>query len=181
MTCSQTDYLSSVRTDDLFLDRKHILCMNRWTPLQTDELFPNIISILLTNYYDFSWAINIYVWYWFVETEIIFSSEDRTTLLEERRLINILMWASLASQLERRYYPQSPPTPPQGPLAPTWSVPYLVLILNVHFWVFVRLLKIIQIRKSLGRLDYDFKWWIILNCKTCGLDCKILTKHVGLN
>ena len=50
MTWSRTDYLSSLRTDDLFPDRISILPTNGWPPFQTDDLFPNIIYILSTNY-----------------------------------------------------------------------------------------------------------------------------------
>ena len=63
MTWSRTDYLSSIRTDDLFPDRIYILRTNGWPPFRTDDLFPNRISILRTNYYEFSWAIKTYVWF----------------------------------------------------------------------------------------------------------------------
>ena len=61
ITWSPTDYLSSVRPDDLFPDRISILRTNGWPPFRTDDLFPNRISILRTNYYELSWAIKTYV------------------------------------------------------------------------------------------------------------------------
>ena len=61
MTWSRTDYLSSIRTDDLFQDRISILRTNGWSPFRTDDLFPNRICILRTNFYEFSWAIKTYV------------------------------------------------------------------------------------------------------------------------
>ena len=62
MTWSRTDYLSSVRIDDLFPHRISILRTNGWPPFRTDDLFPNRISILRMNYYEFSWAIKTYVY-----------------------------------------------------------------------------------------------------------------------
>ena len=50
MTWSRTDYLSSVQMDDLFLDIIYIHRTYIWPPFQTDDLFPNIISIICTNY-----------------------------------------------------------------------------------------------------------------------------------
>ena len=53
---------------------------NRWPTFQTDDLLPNRITILRTNYYEFSWAIEKYVCSWLVETEMRFSSGAGTTL-----------------------------------------------------------------------------------------------------
>ena len=49
MTWSRRDYLSSLRTNDLFQDRISILRTNGLPPFRTDDLFPNRISILRTN------------------------------------------------------------------------------------------------------------------------------------
>ena len=45
-----TDYLSFLRIVDLFPERISTLCTNEWPPFRTDDLFPNIISILRTRY-----------------------------------------------------------------------------------------------------------------------------------
>ena len=50
VTWSQTDYPSSVRTDDMFPDRINILHTKGRPPFKTDDMFPNIISILHTYY-----------------------------------------------------------------------------------------------------------------------------------